>query len=115
MRDAGRTAAIRSTTINELPAIPRTVGAVLLAGFVCANTLAQAPAFELASIRPNTSSAPGQTIAPQGERFVARNVTLHELIATAYQVPADQISGGPAWTESDRYDLVAKAADAAAW
>ena len=95
--------------------IPRTVGAVILAGLVSANALAQAPAFELASVKLNKSSAPGQTIAPQGDRFLARNVTVHELIATAYQVPFEQISGGPVWIDSERYDVEAKAASAAPW
>jgi uncharacterized protein (TIGR03435 family) len=33
------------------------------------------------------------------------------MMATAYQVPAFQISGGPKWVDSDRFDIEARATD----
>jgi uncharacterized protein (TIGR03435 family) len=67
-------------------------------------------AFEVASIKP---SAPGQRgvriqIAPGG-RFVANNVNVKFLIGEAYNIRDFQISGGPSWIGSERYDITAKA------
>jgi uncharacterized protein (TIGR03435 family) len=75
-------------------------------------------AFEAASIKPNASALPGRRIGVPGGRFAATNVTLKELIATAYGLPGllpqallnYQISGGPSWIESDRFDVEATAA-----
>jgi len=66
--------------------------------------------FEVASIKP---SAPGSRgirvqIAPGG-RLDAGNITVKFLIQQAYNVKDFQISGGPGWINSERYDLVAKA------
>jgi bla regulator protein BlaR1 len=67
--------------------------------------------FEVASIKP---SAPGPVnrmrveMSPGG-RFSTSNVSLKLLIQQAYNVKAFQISGGPGWIDSERYDLVAKA------
>jgi uncharacterized protein (TIGR03435 family) len=73
------------------------------------------PRFEVASIKRNDSSTPGQMIGLQGDRFIARNATVRELITTAYDVPSDQVSGGPGWIDSERYDVEAKPAIAATW
>jgi hypothetical protein len=67
--------------------------------------------FEVASIKP---SQPGGTRygirpAPGGERYLASNVTLKQLITVAYRIKAEQIAGGPAWMDADRYDMNAKA------
>jgi uncharacterized protein (TIGR03435 family) len=42
-------------------------------------------------------------------RFIARNATLKRLIFEAWQIPWAQIAGGPAWLNSDEYDIDAKA------
>jgi uncharacterized protein (TIGR03435 family) len=67
-------------------------------------------AFEVASIKfsdPNSNNY-GIGTAPGG-RFMANNWTLKGLIGYAYRVQDDQISGGPPWVSSDRFDIVAKA------
>ena len=60
--------------------------------------------------RATTGLASGSR--PDG-RFRATNVPLRELISAAYGTPqplaAFQITGGPKWMESDRFDIVAKA------
>ena len=43
------------------------------------------------------------------ERFTATGVTLQGLIREAYEVEDNQISGAPAWLDSERYDIEAKA------
>src|SRR3954452_14477324 len=74
----------------------------------------QSPSFEVASVKRNKSGSNGVRLFFQpGGRFTAENVTLQFLIGAAYGDPrplADfQISGGPKWITSDRFDLVAKA------
>jgi uncharacterized protein (TIGR03435 family) len=45
-----------------------------------------------------------------GGRFSATNVPLRILIALAYHVRPEAITGGPGWLGSDRFDIIAKAA-----
>ena len=73
---------------------------------------AAAPAFEVASIKPN-NSGDGRVMMQQqpGGRFTATNVPLRLLIRNAYQLQDFQIVGAPSWINSERYDIVAKAED----
>ncbi len=88
-------------------------GVTIVAATACV-LLAQPPLrphFEVASIKPNTSDARLVHIIPaQGGRLDIENVPLKLIIATAYGLQQFQISGAPAWTSSDRYDIRAKAA-----
>ena len=78
---------------------------VVLAAFVSAVAVAQQakPAFEVASVKRNTSGAPGfgGPTATSGRRpmgFSATNVTLPMLIRTkTYGFDDDRIVGGPDW------------------
>lgn len=73
-----------------------------------------APAFEVASIKPNNSGSPRSgTSIPPGGRFEGTNVTLQELMKVAYDVRDVQIVGGPAWVRSDRFDVLGKIPDGA--
>jgi uncharacterized protein (TIGR03435 family) len=79
-------------------------------------TLAQSPArreFEVASIRQNNSGRPTTSTNPfvfaPGGRFTAVNVTVVDLIVMSYQTRRIQMQGGPAWIDSERFDIVAKA------
>jgi uncharacterized protein (TIGR03435 family) len=45
-----------------------------------------------------------------GGRLVFVNYTLRDLVAAAYDVQDFHISGGPAWSNRDRFDLEARAA-----
>ena len=71
-------------------------------------------AFDSASIKPAKPGQRGYSIRPLPGRVSAQNVTLQELIGEAYHVFDFQISGGPMWIDSDRYDVEAKAASGAA-
>lgn len=44
-----------------------------------------------------------------GGRFFATNATVNDLAGFAWDVRSRQISGGPAWTGSDKYNIEAKA------
>jgi uncharacterized protein (TIGR03435 family) len=67
------------------------------------------PAY-VASIKPN-NGAPGEYSTTPG-RVVARNVTAKFLVAIAYGLQPFQISGGPGWVDSDRFDVEARLEDA---
>ena len=45
----------------------------------------------------------------RGDRYMIRDATMVDLISTAYSVEADNVLGGPAWLETDRFDVIAKA------
>jgi len=70
---------------------------------------AQSSVFEVASIKPAPPGGRRVTFdyRPDGG-FTATNITLAILIRQAYEVMDFQLSGGPAWTESDRFDISAK-------
>ena len=78
---------------------------------------AQSPAFEVASItpcKPGTPEPPGEHMGMvqftyPGGRFRASATTVKFLLEWAYGIQASQHAGGPAWIETDRYDIVAKA------
>jgi uncharacterized protein (TIGR03435 family) len=74
---------------------------------------AQTLTFEVASIRPNNSATWSQTIGRAGNTFIARNVTLEDLIYAAFR--PDELSGGPDWIDSERYDIEAKPEREADW
>jgi Protein of unknown function (DUF3738) len=50
---------------------------------------------------------------PRGGTFRATGVTIKMLIMSADQVNAYQVSGGPSWIATERWDIQAKAAPAA--
>jgi uncharacterized protein (TIGR03435 family) len=72
-------------------------------------------AFEVASIRRNTSVEQGQTIGLQGNTFVARNVTARQLVMHAFRVRPEELSGGPGWLDSEKYDVSGRPQNEASW
>jgi uncharacterized protein (TIGR03435 family) len=84
----------------------------VLTGAAMAQSPVARPEFEVASVKPNTSGTNMVNIRPPaGGRFTATNARLKMLIAIAYNVKNFEIFGGPAWINSDGYDVTAKAAD----
>ena len=72
------------------------------------------PSFEVASIKPNRSGDGGKgagMIRAQPGRLVANALTTKHLIAFAYNVKDFQISGGPGWINSEKYDIEGKKRD----
>lgn len=70
------------------------------------------PEFEVTSVRVNTTGLPsGSLSGTDRARFSARNVTVNLLIRLAWQVREYQILGGPAWLNSDRFDIAATSLD----
>ncbi len=72
---------------------------------------AQAPAYEVASIKLNKIGNP-QSVPPiQPGRVTLTNRTLRSLVQFAYApIEGRQIVGGPDWVDSDRFDILAKIA-----
>jgi uncharacterized protein (TIGR03435 family) len=74
-------------------------------------TGAPSPSFEVASIKPNRSGELNISIGFQPGRFVTTGTTVKQLIALAYDVRDLQVSGGPSWVDSERYNIEAKEPD----
>jgi len=101
--------------------VVESLGSLALIAFITPHGRAlQAPAFEVASVKP--VKADGNQLrpfdcgfGPGGARFRAFG-TLRMLIACAYQVPAsvtqDKVLGGPKWLDSELFALEAKSPDA---
>jgi uncharacterized protein (TIGR03435 family) len=66
------------------------------------------PAFEVATIKPSDPARPGQIVTLRGAEVITTNTTVHDLINLAYWLHPKQLSGGPAWTESEKYDMTGK-------
>jgi len=67
--------------------------------------------FDVASFKPSEVQGPAGGIrpAPGGQRYQATNCPIKLMIQVAYRLKAEQIIGGPAWLDTDRYDMEAKA------
>ena len=65
--------------------------------------------FEVASIKPAAPDARGMYInTTGGGRVTVTNMSLKEMMVLAYRIQPFQISGGPPWFDSVRYDINAK-------
>jgi len=71
-----------------------------------------APAFEVASVRVNSSGNGHHSVERDTGRITMTNVDLKSAIALAYGVTESQVSG-PGWLDSERYDVIAKAPEGA--
>jgi uncharacterized protein (TIGR03435 family) len=69
--------------------------------------LAQA-AFEVATIKPADPDFRGRYITMQStHQFLARNHSVRTLIKAAYNLHDNAVVGGPAWADTDRFDIQA--------
>jgi uncharacterized protein (TIGR03435 family) len=73
------------------------------------------PSFAVASVRP---SAPDgvefERAVVQGGGFTGRSMTLRQIVSFAYGITfARELVGGPVWAGTDKFDIEAKADDAA--
>jgi uncharacterized protein (TIGR03435 family) len=65
--------------------------------------------FEVASVKPSNADPSSSGIKTGHGRLDAKNVTLKRCIMGAYGVGPHQVSGGPDWLGSDRFEISAKA------
>jgi uncharacterized protein (TIGR03435 family) len=93
----------------------RRLAGILLLSLLCNLAFAQStsapPAFDAADVHPSPPRKfpfmDGGLL--RGDRYVLRQATMIDLIATAYGVDASNVQGGPTWLETDRFDVIAKA------
>ncbi len=96
----------------------RTVAGIVLVGWVCAVAPAQSTSseFEVISIRRSTQPGAGpirlgQSGGPGSAnpgRVTYTLCTIRDLIMDAYDAKPNQVSGGPSWVDTERFDIVAK-------
>ena len=67
--------------------------------------------FDVASIRPSPPNAPvgGFTPLPNGNGYDVQNASIKSVISVIYRTPLRQISGGPEWLTSQKYDIKVRA------
>jgi uncharacterized protein (TIGR03435 family) len=107
--------------MRNTPTFPRTV-LIAAAAIVAADAMnellaahsqtpdTKPPAFEVASVKPNTSGDWRISMTPQpGGRLSLTNVPLKMLILNAYRVQEFQIVGGPDSVMTARFDVLTKA------
>src|SRR5215510_967801 len=72
--------------------------------------------FEVVSVKADPARSrseagpPTLTMHPSG-RFTATNVSVRQLILSAYSVRQSQVAGGPDWMDSQLFDILAQAPD----
>lgn len=71
------------------------------------------PSFDVASVKPVTSASgdrePIDFRVQPGGRLIITNLRFNVIIREAFGVKGYQIAGGPAWMDTDRFDITAKA------
>jgi uncharacterized protein (TIGR03435 family) len=74
------------------------------------------PGFEVATIKPADPASTGATMAMlPGGRLSISGMTIKNLIALAYGIKMERISGGPGWLDSKLYNIDAKPPAGSAW
>lgn len=64
------------------------------------------PTWDVATIKPAPPDEKGKGFGGPPRHFRTSNTTLNDLIMFAYDVNSKQIVGGPAWMETDKFDIV---------
>ena len=71
---------------------------------------AKLPEYDVASVKENKSGDRMMRIMNRPDGFSCTNIPLQTLIANAYGIRQDLISGGPGWVDSAGFDVEAKVA-----
>jgi hypothetical protein len=83
---------------------------LVIAATIATLAVAQSPlSFEVASVKPFQGLATEVYVHVSGPKVTISEYGLLGLVMAAYKVEPWQISGGPAWLESDRFNIVANA------
>ena len=70
------------------------------------------PRFEVVSVKRNASGGMGSMMSIRpGGRFTVSNLAVRQVIVRAFGIQPFQVTGGPDWLGSERYDIQAKAPD----
>jgi uncharacterized protein (TIGR03435 family) len=77
--------------------------------FLCAQTPAELPSFEVAEVKVNkAANSDGSFKMLPGGQVAIRHASMKELIQGAWNLEDYAISGGPSWIDSEYYDVAAK-------
>jgi uncharacterized protein (TIGR03435 family) len=97
--------------------MPVSAGAVLLFLLsipVFSQSEAKPLSFEVADVKVNKSGEARMAVDMQGGgKFTMHNVPMSVMVMFPYHTRPDAVTGGPGWLGSDRFDIVAKAAQTA--
>lgn len=85
-----------------------TVVASGLLATIAGQAQSPAPAFEVASVRPNTGASSQSARFGNGS-MTFTNYPLRMLISSAYGLRLERVVGGPSWMDSERFDVIARA------
>ena len=96
-------------TCGAATALVVAISPVILVDRARAQSPAELPTFEVASVRVNHSDVRRFSFNPRKDGFSAANVSLRMLVEYAYRVQDFQILGGPSWLSSTRFDVEARA------
>ena len=77
----------------------------------CGQETAPRLTYEIVSVRPSEPDAPSGQVdpLPNGVGYNAHGVTVKEMLAVMYRIPLRQITGGPDWVSSQRFDVQGRA------
>jgi uncharacterized protein (TIGR03435 family) len=87
--------------------------ALCIASLVLAQS-EQAPAFEVVSIKPDTTGHPSGMF-PTPSTLTIGNRTLTQLLSEVYRLRQYQVVGADGWMKTEVYDIVGKAAGRASF
>jgi uncharacterized protein (TIGR03435 family) len=84
--------------------------ALILIPYAVAQPIAPGPAFDVAALVPATGAPTERSYAQfVNSRVDVSNISVHQLIAGAYLIRDQDVINVPAWMNTDRYDVIAKA------
>jgi len=66
------------------------------------------PGIEVATVKPSPPDARGRLYTVRGTQVMAINVTVLNVITFAYDLHERQVTGGPAWMSTERFELAIK-------
>ena len=69
------------------------------------------PSFDVSTVKPSKPDAQGSSILVGrggSNLFTTTNTSISDLIVFAYDLHARQLTGGPAWMESEKFDVTGK-------
>src|ERR1700683_918485 len=90
-----------------MPRAVATAACTIFAALAAFGQSAPAPAFEVASVKPNTSESGSSRTSGTTGQLTITNRSLRQLIEMAYSAQDFQIVG-PEWLSSAKFDIVAK-------
>lgn len=66
------------------------------------------PGIEVATVKPILTPAQGRVYTMRGDRLMAVNVSVINVITFAFDLHEQQVSGGPGWMATDKFEMVIK-------